>query len=72
MQTISVELPDALIADFDRVCLENNKIRQSVLQELMTRYLEDIEDAAIAEYVLSLDEPTIPIEKLRTELGLEN
>lgn len=72
MQTISIELPDALVTDFDRVCLENNKIREAVLKELMTRYLEDIEDAAIAEYVLSLDEPTIPLDKLRTELGLEN
>ncbi len=72
MQTISIEVPDGLINDFDRVCLENNKIRQSLLCELMARYLEDIEDAAIAEYVLSLDEPTIPIEKLRVELGLGN
>ncbi len=72
MQTITVELPDALVSDFDRMCLENNKIRQSVLQELITRYLEDIDDAAVSEYVLSLNEPTIPLEKLRVELGLEN
>ncbi|MEK6747249.1 MAG: hypothetical protein ABL867_02945 [Rickettsiales bacterium] len=70
MQTISIELPDALVTDFDRVCLENNKIRQSVLQELMTRYLEDIEDAAIAEYVLSLDEPTIPLSEIEKKYGL--
>lgn len=70
MQTISIELPDALIADFDRVCLENNKIRQTVLQELVTRYLEDIEDAAIAEYILSLDEPTIPLAEIEKKYGL--
>lgn len=70
MQTITVELPDALVSDFDRMCLENNKIRQSVLQELITRYLEDIEDVAIAEYVLSLNEPTIPLAEIERKYGL--
>lgn len=33
MEMIPFELPDELAADFNRMCLENNKIRQSVLQE---------------------------------------
>jgi len=72
MQNVSINLPDELVFRFDQICLENNQIRQNVLQELMTRYLEDIEDSNEAMRVIERNEPTTSINNLRIELGLEN
>jgi len=72
MQQIIVELPDSIAATLDNIFLENNNLRQSIIQELVTRYLEDIEDTAAAMQVLERNEPTISMEKLVSELGLEN
>lgn len=72
MQTVPIELPDKLAEMLDSVCLENGKVKQQVLKELVIRYLEDIEDTIDALRVIEKNEPTIPLEKLRRELDLDN
>jgi len=70
MQTIPIELPDKLAAMLDSVCLENNKVRQEVVKELVLRYLEDIEDAADAARILDKNETTISLEDIERKYGL--
>ena len=70
MQTIQVNLPDIIAATFEQACLGSEQLRQNVLQELVTRYLEDIEDVRDAMAVLARNEPTIPLAEIERKYGL--
>lgn len=70
MRTVPIELPDRLAALLDSVCLENGRVKQEVLKELVIRYLEDIEDVADAMRILEKNEPTIPLEEIERKHGL--
>lgn len=72
MQTVPIELPDKLAAMLDSVCLENGKVKQEVLKELIIRYLEDIEDVADAMRVIEEGGETVSLAKLRQELDLDH
>jgi len=70
MQTIQVELPDVLAATFEQACLGSGQVRQTVLQELITRYLEDIEDVRDVMEILARNEPVIPLAEIERKHGL--
>jgi hypothetical protein len=42
MQTIQVELPDAMAAVFAQACLGSEQVQQVILQELISRYVKNI------------------------------
>ncbi|MDX2074595.1 MAG: hypothetical protein SFX19_09585 [Alphaproteobacteria bacterium] len=52
MQIVSFELPDAVVQMFDQLCLENKAAKNAIFQELVVRYLEDVEDGIAANLML--------------------
>ena len=52
MQTVSFELPDAVVQLLDQLCLESKTAKNAILQELILRYLEDVEDGITAKFML--------------------
>jgi predicted DNA-binding protein len=45
---------------------------ETLIKEAVQRYLEDWEDRAIAEERLQNPEPTVPLEQVVRDLGLED
>jgi predicted DNA-binding protein len=52
MQTVSFELPDAVVAMLDQLCLANHTLKSALFKELVVRYIEDIEDGVAAKQAL--------------------
>lgn len=72
MQTVPIELPDKLAAMLDSVCLENGKVKQELLKELIIRYLEDIEDVADAMRAIEEGGTTISLQEMTRKYGLDD
>jgi len=74
MQTVSFELPDTVVQMFDQLCLANKAAKNAIFQELVMRYLENIEDGIAAR--LALEESGDPsswksLDDLAQELKLD-
>lgn len=70
MQTVSFSLPDAMVAQLDKLCAESARPRETVLADLVAELLEDLADVQRAEAILARNEPTYTSKELRDEFGL--
>ncbi len=72
MQTIQFELSEEMSSFLDQVCLSSSQVRQSVLREMVAKYLEDVEDTADAIRILQANEPRISLAEVEQKYGLAN
>lgn len=74
-QTVTFELPDAILARFSQLCLDNDKVKNELFAEMVVRHIEDIEDGVAAD--LSLAElkdgaPTMTLDALMDKHGIHD
>lgn len=72
MQTIEFSVPDKLAVMFDKVCLENNKLRENILAQLLEDYIQDISDYNKAVEIISSNSKTYSLEEIEAKYGLDN
>ena len=69
---LTVRLEAGLEQWVEQYAAEHRMKKSDVVREALQRYLEDTEDAALAESALREMHSSKPLAQLRRELGLDN
>jgi hypothetical protein len=69
--TIVIPSGTRLDKELERIATETGHAKDEVALNALNEWLEDLADARSALEVISRNEPTISLEELRRELGLE-
>lgn len=74
MQTVSFELPDTMIAMLNQLCVDNERVKNTLVKELVIRYLEDVEDGIAARLVIenTAAEDWVSFNDIAKELRLDD
>ncbi|MBK8753162.1 MAG: type II toxin-antitoxin system Phd/YefM family antitoxin [Candidatus Competibacteraceae bacterium] len=66
---LTVPITDAAVSELIALAKTQGKTTEQIVAELVERYLEDAEDLADALDALHDGETTIPLERVKAELG---
>lgn len=69
---IAIRLPKELETRLEKVANETQRSKSYYIRKALEQFLEDREDYLLAVARLEENNPCIPYEKVRKELGLEN
>lgn len=69
---LTVRLPEALEMRLERISKETGRTKSYYIKKAIEQYIEDREDYLLAVSALEKKNPTISLEQLERELGLEN
>lgn len=68
----SIRLPEELETRLEKLALENKRSKSFYIREALESYLEELEDLARAEKILSSNKKFISLEKIEAKYGLED
>lgn len=69
---VAVRLPDDLESKLENLSQETGRSKSYYMKKALEQFLEDREDYLLAVARLEENNPRIPYEKIRAELGLED
>lgn len=69
---LTVRLPDGVEMRLDRLSKETGRSKSYYVKKAIEQYIEDREDYLLAVATLEKKNPTISLEQLEKELGLED
>lgn len=69
---LNVRLPEGVEMRLERLSKETGRSKSYYVKKAIEQYLEDREDYLLAVATLEKKNPTISLEQLERELGLEN
>ncbi len=72
MQIIELNLSDKTAAILDKISLENNKIKEDIVSQLIEEYAQDLTDYKNAIEVLNSNEKTYSLNEIKKEYGLDD
>ena len=69
--TLTVRLPEELIDRLDVLCEETKRTKRHHIKKALEDFIENREDYLLCVARLEENNPTIPLSKLRKDLGLD-
>lgn len=69
---LAVRLDGELLDEVDALATQQGKNRSAIVREALIRYIEDMEDIALAEKSLKTGGNNLSVKEARKALGLED
>jgi RHH-type transcriptional regulator, rel operon repressor / antitoxin RelB len=69
---LAINIEPGLEARLDELSSKTGRTKDSFVEEAVRVLLEDMDDARMADEVSARSEPTVTLEEVRRELGLDN
>ncbi len=69
---VAVRLPEQLDLKLNNLAKETGRSKSYYMKKALTQFIEDREDYLLAVAAMEENSPSIPYEKIRKELGLDD